>query len=156
MNDALIETREEFSLIQIDDADILVVEQERIEILSEGIQGPAGPPGASGNSLPAIYFDYGDASPLTIYTPTVNQIISSVTLVVLIAFNGVAAKVSIGTAASPELLMDEDDSNLSSLSAYETDPEETILSGTPIKAFITPGGGATTGRCMVLIDYATA
>lgn len=51
MSDALIETREEFSLIQIEDADVIVFERETIEILSEGIQGPAGADGLMSSHL---------------------------------------------------------------------------------------------------------
>lgn len=45
MNDAVIEVIEEFSLVQAEDADIVVVREKEISILSEGIQGPAGTPG---------------------------------------------------------------------------------------------------------------
>lgn len=42
MSDAIIELRPE----------IIIAERERVSILSEGIQGPAGPPGAQGPQGP--------------------------------------------------------------------------------------------------------
>lgn len=136
--------------------EIIVITEESMEVIAEAQQGPQGIPGPSGSSVPAIYFNYGDATPANLYTPSSNQVIVSLTLVVLITFNGVGAKVSIGTTAAPELLMDEDESVLSALGSFGANPETEIASGTPIRAFITPGSGATTGRCMVLIEYATA
>lgn len=118
-----------------------------------GTQGSPGPPG---NGLPAFYFSYGDATPAIIFTPDANWVILSISLIVLTPFNGVGANASIGTTASPDLLMDEDESDLSVGSAYEANPMETIPNGTPVKVFITPGAGATAGRCMVLIEYALA
>lgn len=112
--------------------------------------------GATGETEPAIYFDYGDATPAILFTPDADKVMRAISLLVLTAFNGTGAKVSIGTQAAPELLMDEDESNLSVVSTYETSPGETIPSGTPLKAFITPGLGATAGRCMVLFEYADA
>lgn len=112
--------------------------------------------GASSGLLGAIYFNYGDATPAILYTPLANIIITSLALTVVTAFNGVGAKVSIGIDASPELLMAEAESDLSVLSSYEFDPEQAIASGSAIKAFITPGSGASQGRCMILIEYASA
>lgn len=155
-------------IIQIVDGDVienisLEVAQETVEITNEivesietierGVPGPQGPPG---NIAPAIHFDYGDATPATLYTPETEQVIVSVSLNVLTPFNGVGAKVSIGTQEHPELLMAQDENDLSTASSWEASPAEQIAPGTPIKAFITPGGGATQGRCRVLIEYAEA
>jgi len=118
--------------------------------------GPPGAPGASGNSQPTIYFAYGDASPLTIYTAPENQLIKQITLIVLTAFNGSAPTVSIGTTASPALLMATAENNLAVIGSFETSPNETISAGTQIKVFITPGAGASAGQCGVLIEYAAA
>lgn len=121
-----------------------------------GTRGPKGETGPAGNSLPAVYFSYGDATPAILFTPQADLVIVAVKLVVLIPFNGVAPKVSIGTTAVPNLLMDEDETYLSEASTYETNPYETLSAGTPVKVFITPGSGATAGRCMVFIEYAQA
>lgn len=118
--------------------------------------GPKGDAGAPGNSLPTVYFAFGDATPLIIYTAPENQLIKQVTLIVLTAFNGAGAAVSIGTTSDPALLMATAESNLAVTGSFETSPNETISSGTPIKVFITPGAGATVGQCGVLIEYATA
>jgi hypothetical protein len=159
MTDTILEIQEVVNELVIGadgEQTVLEVNEPRIEILTIGVQGPSGVQGPPGNVPPAIYFDYGDATPAILFTPDTDRVILSVRLIVLIAFNGSGAKVSIGTAAAPELLMDEDESNLFVVSTYETNPMETILAGTPVKVFITPGSGATQGRCMILFEYADA
>lgn len=116
---------------------------------------PTGGSGASGEP-PAIYVAYGDATPSEIYVASTNQIITSLTLVVTTTFNGVGAKIAIGTTLEPELLLAEDESDLSIIASFESDPEVQISAGTSIKAFITPGAGASQGNCIILIEYAEA
>ena len=130
---------------------VLVVEQGLT-----GATGATGAAGADGGATTPLYFNYGDATPAILFTPGEDQVIKTISMPVLIPFNGTGAKVSIGTDADPELLIEEDESNLTVTSNYETSPIQTISAGTPVKAFITPGLGATTGRCMVLIEYAIA
>lgn len=156
MNDAVIEVIEEVSLVTADDAEIVVVREKEIAILSEGLPGPRGVPGPSGNSLPAIYLAYGDATPDAIYTPTADVVIKRVTLVVTAVFNGVGARLSIGTQAAPEILMAEAESGLAEAAAFETTPNIEVAAGTAIKKFITPGSGASQGTAMVMIEYAEA
>ena len=147
MSDEIVYAQEPETIVEV---------REVIQVVTEGIQGPTGPPGADGGTRPAIYFDHGDATPAILETLPSDRVIRSVMLTVIEAFNGTGAKVSIGTADEPELLMDEDSSDLSVLSNYEAWPMETIDEGTQILAFITSGLGATTGRCMVLFEFAEA
>lgn len=156
MNDAQVVVRPEYSLVEVAGGEVVVIDRETISIVSEGVQGPAGVPGPTGNSLPTIYFSYGDATPDTIYTPSSNQIITAITVTVLTPFNGVGAKVSIGTNANPTLLAAEDETDLSILGSYEIDPEVQVLAGTSIRKFITPGAGASQGQAMIQIEYAAA
>ncbi len=135
---------------------VVRVTESLVRVIAVNQRGLRGARGLTGDAEPAIYFDYGDATPAILFTPDDDKVIRAVSLLVLTAFNGTGAKVSIGTQAAPELLVDEDESNLSVISTYETSPGETIPSGTPLKAFITPGLGATAGRCMVLFEYADA
>ncbi len=127
-----------------------------VSVIKVGVPGPQGVPGPSGSSVPAVHFSYGDATPDTLYEPSSDQVIKSVTIVVEQPFNGTGAKVSIGTDADHELLMAEEDSDLTIASTFETSPGEVINAGTPIKHFITPGAGASQGQCMVLFEYAEA
>ncbi len=110
----------------------------------------------AGSVLPTFYFNYGDATPANVYLADTDRLIKTVTLVILTAFNGVGAAVSIGTQAEPTLLMDVDDNNPALVGSFETSPNETIVSGTQLKVFITPGAGATQGRAAILLEYATA
>ena len=134
---------------------VVQVETETV-LVTEIAQGVAGPPGADGNSQPTIYFAYGDATPTTIFTASDDLVIKSITLIVLTAFNGVGAKVKIGTDANSELLMAESENSLSVVGSFETSPNETVLDGTEIKVFITPGAGATQGQAGILIEYGGA
>ncbi len=136
-------------------AAIKITNEARVSVVRIPL-GPRGADGAPGNSLPTVYFDYGDATPAVIYTAPADQIIKAITLIVIIPFNGSGAAVSIGTDADPELLMSEAENLLTGIGSFETDPNETISSGTAVKVFITPGAGATARRCGVLIEYATA
>lgn len=132
---------------------VRIIDETGVTTVNLGMRGPVGP---AGDARPAIYFDHGDATPAVLDTPGADQVIRSVTLAVVTAFNGTGARVSIGTDAEPELLMEEDLTDLSVIATYEAFPMVTIPAGTPIKAFITAGGGASTGRCMVLFNVANA
>jgi hypothetical protein len=156
MSDAAVIVEKEISIVEIGGEAEVVVERDVVHVVSVGVQGLQGEPGPAGNSMPTIYFAYGDGTPDTIYTPSSDQVITAITLTVLVPFNGVGAKVSIGTNASPQLLVAENETDLSVLGSYEIDPEVVVAAGTPIRKFITPGAGASQGQAMVQIEYATA
>jgi hypothetical protein len=137
----------------VDQSRAVSIVQSTVRVIRAVERGEQGPPGEASE---AIYFDYGDATPAILDTPLSDLVVKSVWLTVVIPFNGTGAKVSIGTQAEPELLMAEDESDLSVTSTYETSPLATVNEGTEIKAFITPGSGASAGRCMVLFEYAEA
>jgi hypothetical protein len=132
------------------------VNQSSLSFLNTIQQGLQGVQGIPGNTLPAVNFAFGDATPTTIYTATANIVIKTITVIITTAFNGTGANISIGTLASPTLLMDIDESDVSLVAGFETSPNETILSGTVLKLFITPGAGASQGAGKILIEYATA
>ncbi|MEQ1643672.1 MAG: hypothetical protein ABL959_09540 [Pyrinomonadaceae bacterium] len=132
--------------------EIVVAVEERTVILEVGIQGPQGPSGV----IPAIYLAHGDATPAILDRLTADRIVKSVTVIVTEAFNGSGATLTIGINGFQDLLVDNEDVNLAVVSTYDTQPGELIISGTDIKAWITPGGGSSTGRATILIEYANA
>lgn len=132
----------------------VTVEPHVVTVVSAGQQGLRGVPGPAGNSIPAVQFAYGDATPGAVYTPPTDQIITSLSIVVTQVFNGTGAKVSIGTTGDPDLLVPEDETDLSILGGFGFEPQVEIEAGTAIKVFITPGAGATQGQATILIEYA--
>lgn len=118
-------------------------------------QAPSSSPGPTGHTLlPAAYFNWNDTSPVTLATANSSWIITSLTVVVLAPFNGSGAQASVGTIASPSLLMAAADMDITVNVTYQNEPSQPVSSGIPIAAFITPGSGATQGRCMIFIEYA--
>lgn len=155
----LVLENDEHKLIVTPVTHVLIPSQTEVSILEVGQQGPQGIPGIPGppgNASPAIYFDFGDASPAILFSTAVDVIIKAITLVVSVPFNGAPSSVSIGTDVSPELLIEDEIIDLSVTAGYEAFPNETITAGTQIKAFITPGLGITQGSCIVFIEYVEA
>lgn len=132
--------------------EIVVAKEERIEIVEVGIAGPEGKSGV----VPAIYMAHGDATPKILDTLPVDKIVRSVTLIVTEVFNGTGATLTVGIDGFQDLLVDNEDVNLAFVSSYDTHPGEKILAGTQIKMWITPGGGSSTGKATILIEYANA
>jgi hypothetical protein len=130
-------------------------EQTELLIVNTVEQGLTGADGIDG-TFPAINFSFGDASPAIILTASSNLLVKSAVLVIRTIFNGVGAKVSIGTDANPNLLFNENDNNPFFIGSYHSSPNENMLSGSVVKIFITPGAGATTGQGTVIIEYADA
>lgn len=118
-------------------------------VLSPGPQGPPGTPGLdAGGTIPAVTFQFGDASPATIAT-TPNDATREMVLVsfqVEQAFDGVGASVSLGISGQPELLMPTVTDLLSVVGVYEFAPRVELPASTPIILTINPGSGASSGR----------
>lgn len=57
MTDAEVVVQNEISIVQIEDADVAVIDRETISIVSEQVQGPAGVDGVDGGGLAAVEDD---------------------------------------------------------------------------------------------------
>lgn len=131
------ETTNQLVVIEPDlNQQILQVKDEVVQILTIGIPGIQGEKGDSGDSNPTFFFDYGDATPRIITTAAQKLIIRGISLLIVEAFNGINAGLTIGTDANPQLLMGVDDNVPSTIGCFETSPNEEILPGTQIKVFI--------------------
>lgn len=99
-----------------------------------------------------IYFSYSDVSSRLIYTTGTNEIILTVTVVILTPFNGVGASISIGDSAVNNRLANNTQIYLSEVGEYAINPTYKYSSATPINLYLTQGTGATQGNGYILIE----
>jgi hypothetical protein len=96
-------------------------------------------------------FSFGDASPSTILIAKANQLIRTVTITILIPFNGINPRLSVGDAVNAERLfpaasVDATDAN----TEWEYNPSYRYGASTPILLSIAPEG-STQGSGFVYI-----
>lgn len=116
------------------------------------IAGPPGPVGPPGGSVPTVAFAYGDASPTLITTLLVGQRLTDVRLSIEEAFNGVGARLSVGTMLDPDAYADGDLIDPASPFVFEFAPQTVFLVDTPVYLFITPGSGTSAGKGSVILQ----
>lgn len=120
--------------------------------IAAGPQGPRGPAGSSAGVNPPINFAFGDSSPSTVLTLTVDSEVSSVQLQIEQAFDGIGAAIQLGIVGQPGLLLDAWQNDPATPGVYEVTPREQLASGTAIVLTITPGAGASSGIGQFLIN----
>lgn len=99
-------------------------------------------------------FTEGTSSPLTIFTPPDNSVISKVIVEVETAAGGSAPTISIGVSGTPEAYMAEAENDLTALGVYQIEePYELGVSPSAVIATITPDSQTFSGR--VYIHYVT-
>jgi hypothetical protein len=96
-------------------------------------------------------FSFGDASPSTILMVKANQLVRTVTITILVPFNGTNSQLSVGDAGDDERLfptgsVDPADAN----TEWEYNPSHRYGASTAILLFIVPNG-ATQGSGVVHI-----
>ncbi|MGJ5628094.1 hypothetical protein [Nostoc sp. CALU 1950] len=99
-----------------------------------------------------IYFSYSDVSSRLIYTTGTNEIILTVTVVILTPFNGTNPSISIGDSTVNDRLANNTQIYLSEVGEYATNPTYKYTSATPINLYLTAGAGATQGNGYILIE----
>jgi hypothetical protein len=105
----------------------------------------------SDESESSFPFSFGDASPLTILIAKANQLVRTVTITILVPFNGVNPLLSVGDAVNAERLfpstsVDPTDAN----TEWEYNPSYRYGASTPILLSITPEG-STQGSGFIYI-----
>lgn len=125
-----------------------------LKVASPGPQGQRGLPGVSGDgAYPAFGFAFGDASPAVVLVlGNDDQEITSVSLQVEEAFDGVGAAIALGVAGQPSLLMTAGDNDPGTEATYEVNPRIELAGGTQLVLTITPGSGASQGRGQFVIQ----
>jgi hypothetical protein len=99
-----------------------------------------------------IPFHFGDASPELIGLLPAGAIVTSVQIVILTAFNGIGATLSVGSVAGSYIdLMNTIDINPNILSVWSTNPGIQYTPATNVYIAITPGSGATQGYGEVIV-----
>ncbi|MCC5631701.1 hypothetical protein LC613_28705 [Nostoc sphaeroides CHAB 2801] len=109
---------------------------------------------ASSSSTPVkdINFAYTDVSSRLIYTASVNEIILTVTVVILVPFNGVGASISIGDAGQTDRLGNDTQIYLDQVGEYSINPAYKYTSSTAINLLLNAGAGATQGSGYIIIE----
>ena len=131
-----------------------VNEQDK-KIIDRMIQGKQGVPGIAGLGANEyrMNFSYGDATPESIALVSAGTTIQTVTVIILTAFNGTGAALSVGIDGFPNLLMAASKCAPSIVATFMIYPQYKFTTSNTIKLFITPGTGATTGNGEIIINY---
>ena len=108
--------------------------------------------GSSSAIVKDIYFAYTDVSSRLIYTTEVNEIILTVTVVILVPFNGVGASISIGDSSIVNRLGNNTQIYLDQVGEYSINPTYKYISETAINLTLNAGTGATQGNGYIIIE----
>lgn len=118
----------------------------RVIAIGPGMIGPRGP--SDNVSLP---FSWGDASPSKVITTGVNKIVYGVEIVILTAFDGSGAALSVGDTTDHSRLMSTAQNAPGTVATYQAAPGYKYTSATDINLYITPGAGASAGNGLVIL-----
>jgi hypothetical protein len=99
-----------------------------------------------------IYFAYTDVSSRLIYTTDENEIILTVTVVILTPFNGTGVSISIGDSSISDRLVNNTQVYLDQAGEYSINPVYKYTSATPINLYLNQGTGGTQGSGYILIE----
>lgn len=100
----------------------------------------------------SIPFNYGDATPKNLTIAPANSVITSVSIVMVTAFDDPTATLTIGDSGDPDRLMEATDSIANSTGIYTTEPVYKYGANTQLTLTISPGV-STVGAGLVLINY---
>jgi len=104
---------------------------------------------ASGNGTTYLA-NYGDASPVPIFTLLSNQALDKIDVTIIQAFNGVGASIKIGVAGQDDRYFEAIDTELGLLATFSKDFSD--LGPKIITITITPGTGASSGQVRIQIS----
>jgi hypothetical protein len=128
---------------------VLVVVDERVQVVTAGLQGPQGPAGTA--DVSPINFSFGDPAQRVVLTTTTNQVISAVSVFVATAFDGAASTFALGTAAQPELLVAAQRVDLGIATEFEVDPNVVLPANSDIVLTLGVGFGVTRGAGWITV-----
>jgi hypothetical protein len=127
--------------------DIVTVAEDRVEVVEVGTQGPAGP-----CSRIEKRFDWGDATPKTLFTALAGKLVERVVIYIEEAFDGVGAALTVGPAGDPDELLAAGQVDPATPGSYEARPSFAYDADTLIRLTITPGAGASQGRGLLVAE----
>lgn len=99
-----------------------------------------------------VPFNYGDATPKNLTITSANAVVTSVSIVMVNAFDDPTATLTIGDSGDPDRLMEATDSIANSTGIYTTEPVYKYVTATQLTLTISPGV-STVGSGLVLINY---
>lgn len=99
-----------------------------------------------------LNFSYGDASPEPIEIVAAGKKILHIRIFITTPFNGSGAALSVGPSGDPDQLMDETENDPTTIGEYSVSPNISFGSSTLIQLHITPGGGASQGSGLLVME----
>lgn len=138
-------------ILETDDGETILTTETVTDILTEGMQGPAGPPGLNGSGGLEFPFSWGDASPRTVMVAAAGKLIYGVQIHISEAFDGAGAELTVGDVGQTDRLMTAGQNDPANTGSYTVAPVHVYGTDTTILLTITPGGGATTGAGLLTL-----
>lgn len=108
--------------------------------------------GSGSNKIESGVLVFNSTSPSNLVTLQTGKKVIKATVLVNQEFDGIGASVTVGTDATPDLIVADTNIDITSLGTYEVFPNYTTVASTVLKVFITPGSLATTGEIFVSLD----
>lgn len=127
---------------------IVLPVQRPVAVLIPAQRGPRGP---SGESLDAISFSFGDASPRVLHQLDETALLVSVQLIIATPFDGDEPALEIRTDTG-DVLLSSDQNAPGFAGIYESTPAVRLLGGSAITLSLSPGAGATAGSGFVVLN----
>lgn len=124
------------------------------DVIAQGAEAGTGG-GNSGGGTAAnaeIPFSYGDTSFRSIYTTESNEVIWTVSIVVLQSFNATGCSISIGDSTNPSRFGNSSQIYLEEVGEYVINPVFKYASPTTIYLTFNSGTGGTQGNGIILIE----
>lgn len=96
---------------------------------------------------------YSQSSPITLITLPSQAVITSLEVSVMIPFNGSSPSLTIGTSATPDLLMDANSVDISQAGTFINEANSILPSGTQVINAYFNNTDATQGTIIIFISY---
>ncbi|MGH8562715.1 MAG: hypothetical protein ACREXW_00990 [Gammaproteobacteria bacterium] len=142
-------------ILTVIEGTLVIVPSQEIEIVEVAAQGPAGPPGPAGPSgagVIEIPFAFGDATPKTLLTVPAEKTVYGTGIHIFTAFDGTGPALQIGDADDPGRLMPAGSNAPGEVGSYLASPNHRYATATVLFLTITPGGGASQGAGIVILQ----
>lgn len=105
-----------------------------------------------GDITESLYsFAFGDATPANLLNIKANKLIFNVEIVILNAFDGVGATLSVGDTDNHEILMSISLNNPNMSGTYTATPDYKYNTDTQLKLYINAGSGCSVGNGYIII-----
>lgn len=149
MSNVIITNDQSIVVIPESQSTIVIEPQSPANIVISPI-GVQGTKGDSGEGVRRYFFSYGDSSPKIL--DTVSGLVSTVSLIILVPFNGVNPSLKIGDSIVKDRLMNVNQNLPSIVAEFQTNPCYLYGVNTQILLTIDPGSGATQGNGYIILE----